>query len=81
MPRPAYTGEQIRQAEAPLLKAGEGDRLMRRAAGQLAAVCRRVLRLGGGTVYGRRVAVLTLSLIHISEPTRLHKVSRMPSSA
>ena len=24
---------------------------------------------------------LTLSLIHISEPTRLHKVSRMPSSA
>ena len=53
MPRPAYTGEQIRQAEAPLLKSGEGDRLMRRAAGQLAAVCRRVLRLGGGTVYGR----------------------------
>ena len=26
-------------------------------------------------------ADLTLSLIHISEPTRLHKVSRMPSSA
>ena len=25
--------------------------------------------------------VLYLSLIHISEPTRLHKVSRMPSSA
>ena len=24
---------------------------------------------------------MTLSLIHISEPTRLHKVSRMPSSA
>ena len=24
---------------------------------------------------------LFLSLIHISEPTRLHKVSRMPSSA
>ena len=24
---------------------------------------------------------LYLSLIHISEPTRLHKVSRMPSSA
>ena len=24
---------------------------------------------------------LKLSLIHISEPTRLHKVSRMPSSA
>ena len=26
-------------------------------------------------------AILVLSLIHISEPTRLHKVSRMPSSA
>ena len=25
--------------------------------------------------------ILDLSLIHISEPTRLHKVSRMPSSA
>ena len=25
--------------------------------------------------------LLVLSLIHISEPTRLHKVSRMPSSA
>ena len=28
-----------------------------------------------------RRAKLYLSLIHISEPTRLHKVSRMPSSA
>ena len=26
-------------------------------------------------------AIYSLSLIHISEPTRLHKVSRMPSSA
>ena len=30
----------------------------------------------GGKWYGK-----DLSLIHISEPTRLHKVSRMPSSA
>ena len=30
---------------------------------------------------GMRVAVLELSLIHISEPTRLSLVSRMPSSA
>ena len=29
----------------------------------------------------REVDVAALSLIHISEPTRLHKVSRMPSSA
>ena len=28
-----------------------------------------------------QVAEWGLSLIHISEPTRLHKVSRMPSSA
>ena len=28
-----------------------------------------------------RSARFELSLIHISEPTRLHKVSRMPSSA
>ena len=27
------------------------------------------------------VLLAVLSLIHISEPTRLHKVSRMPSSA
>ena len=30
---------------------------------------------------GRSSAATPLSLIHISEPTRLHKVSRMPSSA
>ena len=30
----------------------------------------------------RQIAIVCdLSLIHISEPTRLHKVSRMPSSA
>ena len=29
----------------------------------------------------RRYVTVHLSLIHISEPTRLHKVSRMPSSA
>ena len=28
-----------------------------------------------------RMNLFELSLIHISEPTRLHKVSRMPSSA
>ena len=32
-------------------------------------------------VQARIAAVYGLSLIHISEPTRLHKVSRMPSSA
>ena len=30
---------------------------------------------------GPRYSDADLSLIHISEPTRLHKVSRMPSSA
>ena len=32
-------------------------------------------------VYALWITILGLSLIHISEPTRLHKVSRMPSSA
>ena len=34
-------------------------------------------------VYGKQAEFMaqSLSLIHISEPTRLHKVSRMPSSA
>ena len=31
--------------------------------------------------HARSEAGKDLSLIHISEPTRLHKVSRMPSSA
>ena len=34
---------------------------------------------GTGETYKDKI--LKLSLIHISEPTRLHKVSRMPSSA
>ena len=35
----------------------------------------------GYTVIQYESSVMDLSLIHISEPTRLHKVSRMPSSA
>ena len=31
--------------------------------------------------FKKAYALYKLSLIHISEPTRLHKVSRMPSSA
>ena len=34
-----------------------------------------------GWVFGTIAAYLALSLIHISEPTRLSLVSRMPSSA
>ena len=34
-----------------------------------------------GMLIGENVKGEALSLIHISEPTRLHKVSRMPSSA
>ena len=34
-----------------------------------------------GTVLDTLPNTMFLSLIHISEPTRLHKVSRMPSSA
>ena len=38
-------------------------------------------RVSGSEVEWTRLAVLSLSLIHISEPTRRHHVSRMPSSA
>ena len=34
-----------------------------------------------GEVYGEKISVQDLSLIHISEPTRLMATSRMPSSA
>ena len=34
-----------------------------------------------GDIARARGLITDLSLIHISEPTRLHKVSRMPSSA
>ena len=39
------------------------------------------LGLGLNIPLGPFLATVGLSLIHISEPTRLHKVSRMPSSA
>ena len=38
-------------------------------------------RIGESEDNTSRFRVYRLSLIHISEPTRLHKVSRMPSSA
>ena len=40
-----------------------------------------VLVSDNGSTDNTRALVERLSLIHISEPTRLHKVSRMPSSA
>ena len=52
--RRAYTAEQVRRAEQPLLDAQPDGVLMQRAAGGLAASC--ALFLGG--VYGRRVLVL-----------------------
>ena len=42
----------------------------------LSAIAIAIAIAAGIGLYG-----LNLSLIHISEPTRLHKVSRMPSSA
>ena len=39
------------------------------------------LQAGDSVLFTVKNSVYDLSLIHISEPTRLHKVSRMPSSA
>ncbi|MDF9279369.1 NAD(P)H-hydrate epimerase, partial [Arthrobacter sp. EH-1B-1] len=53
----AYTGNQVRAAESPLLEAGLGGELMQRAAYGLAQACAAELQVTGGT-YGRAVVVL-----------------------
>lgn len=55
---PAYTGTQIRAAEAPLLEAGRGPELMNLAAHGLARHTAEMLRRERGRVYGTRVAAL-----------------------
>lgn len=55
---PAYTGTQIRAAEAPLLEAGRGPELMNLAAHGLARHTAELLRRERGRVYGTRVAAL-----------------------
>lgn len=54
---PVFTGAQVRQAEAPLLEAGEGPALMRRAAHGLAQQVLALLKARGG-VYGAAVTAL-----------------------
>ncbi|NKX50472.1 bifunctional ADP-dependent NAD(P)H-hydrate dehydratase/NAD(P)H-hydrate epimerase [Arthrobacter deserti] len=54
----AWTGTQIRAAEAPLLAAGQGPALMQRAAHGLAGAVARELLRRRGRVYGAGVAVL-----------------------
>ncbi|MUN62368.1 NAD(P)H-hydrate epimerase [Kocuria sediminis] len=54
----AYTGAQVRDAEAPFLARGEGPALMRRAAHGLALACAERLRARRGRVAGARVVVL-----------------------
>lgn len=54
---PLYRGEQIRDAEQPLLEDGRGEELMRTAAAGVAACAVQVLKAGGG-VYGRKAAAL-----------------------
>lgn len=55
---PAYTGEQIRAAEAPLLEQGAGDRLMAKAAHGLAQHTLNELRQRCGRTYGTRAVAL-----------------------
>ncbi|MCH8562766.1 NAD(P)H-hydrate dehydratase [Nesterenkonia sp. YGD6] len=54
---PLYSGTQIRAAERPLVEAGEGPALMRRAAYGLASQVLELLRSAGG-IYGARVVGL-----------------------
>ena len=49
--------------------------------GLVSAIALGIAVFGTNVVSADQVAPTDLSLIHISEPTRLHKVSRMPSSA
>ncbi|WP_461187343.1 NAD(P)H-hydrate dehydratase [Arthrobacter sp. Z4-13] len=55
----AYTGVQVREAEEPLLAAGLGDVLMRRAAHGLALAVVLELKTRSRRVYGASVVVLT----------------------
>lgn len=55
---PVWTGEQIRAAEKPLLDAGEGEALMRRASWGLAAHILQILQAQRGSVYGATVVGL-----------------------
>ena len=55
---PLYTGAEVRQAEAPLLEAGEGPQLMARAAWGLAGEVAVQLRHRRGRIYGTRVTGL-----------------------
>ena len=54
----AFTGLQVRSAEAPLIAAGLGESLMQRAAHGLYAVAVRMLTGNRGGVYGRSAVIL-----------------------
>ena len=56
--QPLYTSQHVRDAEAPLLAAGQGRELMLKAATGLAHVVVRELRNRHGNVYGTRAVAL-----------------------
>lgn len=56
--QPLYTSQHVRDAEAPLLAAGQGQELMLKAATGLAHVVVRELRKKYGIVYGTRAVAL-----------------------
>lgn len=56
--QPLYTSQHVRDAEAPLLAAGQGKELMLKAATGLAHVIVRELRKKYGIVYGTRAVAL-----------------------
>lgn len=55
---PAWSGQQIRDAERPFLDAGDGPLLMARAAHALALECVRALRTGSGVMGAQVVALV-----------------------
>ena len=85
--RPAYAvvpnGESAARLRAALAAAGSSTEVLEGEAGLCAIASAPEVDAVMAAIVGAAGLrpTLALSLIHISEPTRLHKVSRMPSSA
>ena len=75
-----YVVPDMAQSFGTLEFAGESEPVFERDKNNRRVLARRSYNLYSDVQKGENV-VVELSLIHISEPTRRHHVSRMPSSA